>query len=87
MLVTGSQGEPRAALLPDDAPTIEAAADRLKLSNADRARLLLAQSNDTGSERIVFDGDPRAVEDEPSRLSRKASIEEDAAGRSLASSA
>src|SRR6201987_6562388 len=32
-----------------------------------------------GSERIVFDGDPRAVEDEPSRLSRKASIEEDAA--------
>jgi FdhD protein len=33
----------------------------------------------SGGERIVFDGDPRAVEDEPSRLSRKASIEEDAA--------
>jgi FdhD protein len=33
----------------------------------------------SGGERIVFDGDPRAVGDEPSRLSRKASIEEDAA--------
>src|SRR6201981_541925 len=33
----------------------------------------------SGSERIVFDGDPRAVEDEPSRLSRKASVAEDAA--------
>jgi FdhD protein len=33
----------------------------------------------SGSERIVFDGDPRAVEDEHPSLSRKASIEEDRA--------
>jgi FdhD protein len=32
-----------------------------------------------GSERIVFDGDLRSVGDEPSRLARKASVEEDAA--------
>jgi FdhD protein len=32
-----------------------------------------------GTERIVFDGDPRAVIDEPVRLARKSSIEEDAA--------
>jgi FdhD protein len=32
-----------------------------------------------GSERIVFDDDPRAVEDEPARLARKASLAEDMA--------
>src|SRR5207302_8099588 len=32
-----------------------------------------------GSERIIFDGDLRAVEDEHPRLARKASVEEDAA--------
>jgi FdhD protein len=32
-----------------------------------------------GSERIVFDGDIRSVDDEPRRLARKASVEEDAA--------
>src|SRR5947209_850277 len=32
-----------------------------------------------GEERIVFDSDPRAIGDEPARLARKASIEEDAA--------
>jgi FdhD protein len=32
-----------------------------------------------GSERIVFDGDPRTVEEEHSRLARKASLAEDAA--------
>ena len=32
-----------------------------------------------GSERIVFDGDIRAVEDEHPRLARKASLAEDAA--------
>jgi FdhD protein len=32
----------------------------------------------SGTERIVFDGDPRSVADEPARLSRKASVEEDA---------
>jgi FdhD protein len=30
-----------------------------------------------GSERIIFDGDSRAVEDEPARLARKASLAED----------
>ena len=33
----------------------------------------------SGEGRIVFDGDPRAVEDEPKRLARKASLAEDAA--------
>ena len=32
-----------------------------------------------GAERIVFDGDPRAVGDEPARLARKASLAEDMA--------
>src|SRR5437870_2087181 len=32
-----------------------------------------------GSERIVFDGDPRSIEEEHPRLARKASVEEDAA--------
>jgi len=32
-----------------------------------------------GAERIVFDGDPRSVADEPRRLSRKSSVSEDAA--------
>jgi FdhD protein len=32
-----------------------------------------------GSERILFDGDPRSVDDEHPRLTRKASVEEDAA--------
>jgi FdhD protein len=32
-----------------------------------------------GTERIVFDGDPRSVKEEPARLSRKASAVEDAA--------
>jgi len=32
-----------------------------------------------GAERIVFDGDLRAVEDEHPRLARKASLDEDAA--------
>jgi FdhD protein len=32
-----------------------------------------------GSERIVFDGDIRSVDDEHPRLARKASVEEDAA--------
>jgi FdhD protein len=32
-----------------------------------------------GAERIVFDGDPRAVADEPARLQRKASLAEDMA--------
>ncbi len=32
-----------------------------------------------GAERIVFDGDPRGVGDEPARLARKASLEEEAA--------
>jgi FdhD protein len=32
-----------------------------------------------GSERILFDGDPRSVDDEHPRLARKASVEEDAA--------
>jgi FdhD protein len=32
-----------------------------------------------GSERIVFDGDLRSVDDEHPRLARKAGIEEDAA--------
>ena len=32
-----------------------------------------------GTERLVFDGDPRTVTDEPERLSRKSSISEDAA--------
>jgi FdhD protein len=31
----------------------------------------------SGAERIVFDGDPRAVEDEPKRLARKASLAEE----------
>ena len=31
-----------------------------------------------GAERIVFDGDPRSVGDEPERLSRKSSVSEDA---------
>jgi FdhD protein len=30
----------------------------------------------SGAERIVFDGDPRAVGDEPARLARKASLPE-----------
>jgi FdhD protein len=33
----------------------------------------------SGAERIVFDGDPRAVGDEPPRLARKASLPEPAA--------
>jgi FdhD protein len=33
----------------------------------------------SGAERIVFDADPRAAAEEPARLARKASIEEDAA--------
>src|SRR6266403_356772 len=32
-----------------------------------------------GSERIVFDGDPRAVGDEPARLARKASLADEVA--------
>jgi len=34
----------------------------------------------TQDERIVFDGDPHAVGDEPSRLARKASQPEEVAG-------
>src|SRR6266508_2995170 len=33
-----------------------------------------------GAERIVFDGDPRSVGDEPARLARKASLAEEDAG-------
>ena len=33
-----------------------------------------------GAERIVFDGDPRAVGDEPARLARKASLAEEVGG-------
>jgi len=32
----------------------------------------------SGAERILFDSDPRSVADESTRLSRKASVEEDA---------
>ena len=37
----------------------------------------------SGAERIVFDGDPRAIGEEPARLSRKASLPEDAVGGDL----
>jgi FdhD protein len=33
----------------------------------------------SGTERIVFDGDPRGVADEPARLTRKSSLPEEAA--------
>jgi FdhD protein len=38
----------------------------------------------SGAERIVFDGDPRTIGDEPARLARKASLPEDAVGGDLA---
>jgi len=46
---------------------------RLTLIGRAKGRRFVALS---GAERIVFDGDPRAVADEPARLARKASLRE-----------
>jgi FdhD protein len=49
---------------------------RLTLIGRAKGRRFVALA---GTERIVFDGDPRSAADEPSRLSRKSSVPEDAA--------